>query len=198
MTTVRAIASSIASPPPPPRSARAARSAGPRSPGWPIVVPYWSDRRPSSPFGEHGPRRDRAAASTGKDCWSTNPAASETIPGFSRAVCIRLEIEGALVRPAALLRGNPEWRHRGKPVRAGQILRFRGTLTTPVACQARFACNPRAANRGMNRRSPGCCRLENDSPIPAGLPAQIDGRDTSRRSGVRSRSARAPTRLYKL
>src|SRR3954454_15642516 len=47
---------------------------------------------------------ERDDTSTGKDRWSTNPAASEMIPGFSKAVCIRLLIEGALVRCAALLR----------------------------------------------------------------------------------------------
>ena len=69
-----------------------------------MVVPYWSARRPSASFPSMT-ESARAVASTGNDCWSTNPAASETIPGFSRAVCIRLEIEGALVRLAALLRG---------------------------------------------------------------------------------------------
>ena len=66
-------------------------------------MPYWSDRRPSSASANMA-ETDRDDTSTGKDCWSTNPAASETIPGFSRAVCIRLLIEGALVRWAALLR----------------------------------------------------------------------------------------------
>ena len=45
-----------------------------------------------------------ATSSTGSDCWSTKPAASETIPGFSRAVCIRWLIEEGFVRVAAALR----------------------------------------------------------------------------------------------
>ena len=69
-----------------------------------MVVPYCSDLRPSASLANMA-ETDRAETSTGSDCWSTNPAARETISGFSRAVCIRLVIEGGLVRMAALLSG---------------------------------------------------------------------------------------------